>query len=49
MSGLTWTMLILAALIGALLFATIGAVLFALLLANVSGRLEHTDETRRDA
>jgi hypothetical protein len=48
MNGLVWTMLILAAMIGAFLFATLGAVLLALLLANVSNRLAHTDENHRD-
>jgi len=46
MNGLTWTMLILAALIGAILFAAIGTALFTLLLASVSGRLGHADEAR---
>jgi hypothetical protein len=39
-------MLILAALIGAFLFATIGVLMLALLLAQVSERLARTDETR---
>ncbi|WP_178392110.1 hypothetical protein [Burkholderia sp. SRS-W-2-2016] len=48
MNGVAWIMLILAALIGAFLFATISAVLLTLLLANVSERLERTDEARRE-
>ncbi|MDR6407645.1 hypothetical protein [Paraburkholderia terricola] len=48
MSGLAWTMLVLAAMIGAFLFATIGAVALVLLLANVSGRLARHDDNRRD-
>ncbi|AJZ58140.1 hypothetical protein [Paraburkholderia fungorum] len=48
MSGLAWTMLVLAAMVGAFLFATIGAVLLALLLASVSSRLTEDDEHRRD-
>ncbi|WP_233828403.1 hypothetical protein [Paraburkholderia sp. ZP32-5] len=48
MNGLVWTVLILAAMIGALLFVTIGVVVFALLLANVSGRLARNDEIHRD-
>ena len=46
MNGLAWTMLVLAAMIGAFLFATIGAVLLALLLASVSNRLTRHDEHR---
>jgi integral membrane sensor domain MASE1 len=41
-------MLVLAAMVGAFLFATIGAVLLALLLASVSSRLTEDDEHRRD-
>jgi ABC-type transport system involved in cytochrome c biogenesis permease component len=48
MNGLAWTMLVLAAMVGAFLFATIGAILVALLLANVSGRLTRDDEHRGD-
>ncbi|MFL9886024.1 hypothetical protein PQR66_23500 [Paraburkholderia agricolaris] len=48
MSGLAWTMLVLAAMAGAFLFATIGAVLLALLLASVSNHLTEDDEHRRD-
>jgi integral membrane sensor domain MASE1 len=48
MSGLAWTMLVVAAMAGAFLFATIGAVLLALLLASVSNRLTEDDEHRRD-
>ncbi|WP_165848105.1 hypothetical protein [Paraburkholderia lacunae] len=48
MNGLAWTMLVLAAMIGALLFATVGAIILALLLANVSGRLTRDDADRRD-
>ncbi|MFL9865153.1 hypothetical protein PQR67_13325 [Paraburkholderia fungorum] len=48
MSGLAWTMLVLAAMAGAFLFATLGAFLFALLLAGVSSRLTEDDEHRRD-
>ncbi|WP_274597571.1 hypothetical protein [Paraburkholderia sp. SG-MS1] len=40
--------LILAAMIGALLFTTMGALLFALLLGNVSDRLARTAENHRD-
>ncbi|MFM0737817.1 hypothetical protein PQQ51_11295 [Paraburkholderia xenovorans] len=43
MNGLAWTMLVLAAMIGAALFATIGAVLLALLLASISERLTKND------
>ncbi|MFP3565366.1 hypothetical protein [Paraburkholderia sp. SIMBA_030] len=39
MNGLAWTMLVLAAMIGSLLFVTIGAIVLALLLGNVSDRL----------
>lgn len=46
MSGFEWIMLVLAAMVGAFLFATIGAVLLALFLANVSGRLTREDEHR---
>jgi integral membrane sensor domain MASE1 len=49
MNGLAWTMLVLAAMIGALLFATVGAIILALLLANVSGRLTKDDAHRRDS
>jgi integral membrane sensor domain MASE1 len=48
MNGLAWTMLVLAAMVGAFLFATIGALLVALLLANVSNRLTRDDEHRHD-
>jgi hypothetical protein len=48
MNGLAWLMLILASMIGAVLFATIGAILFALLLANVSNQLTRYDEHYRD-
>ncbi|MEA3082496.1 MAG: hypothetical protein QOC89_193 [Paraburkholderia sp.] len=48
MNGLAWTMLVLAAMVGAFLFATIGAILVALLLANVSGRLTRDDEHHGD-
>jgi hypothetical protein len=48
MNGLAWTMLILAAMIGALLFATLGAIFLALLLANVSERLMQNDDDHRD-
>ncbi|AXL52827.1 hypothetical protein DSC91_005995 [Paraburkholderia caffeinilytica] len=48
MNGLAWTMLVLAAMAGAFLFATIGAILVALLLANVSNRLTRDDEHGRD-
>ncbi|WP_183081419.1 hypothetical protein [Paraburkholderia fungorum] len=48
MSGLAWTMLVLAAMAGAFLFATIGALLVALLLAGVSNRLTEHDEHRHD-
>jgi integral membrane sensor domain MASE1 len=46
MTVLSWAMLILAAMIGAFLFATIGALVLALLLAQVSDRLAHNDEHR---
>ncbi|NML30802.1 hypothetical protein [Paraburkholderia antibiotica] len=49
MNGLAWIMLILAAMIGAFLFATIGVVVLTLLFANVSDRLARTDDTRRDS
>ncbi|MFL9897508.1 hypothetical protein PQR75_03495 [Paraburkholderia fungorum] len=48
MNGLAWTMLVLAAMVGAFLFATIGAILVALLLANVSDRLTRDDEHHPD-
>ncbi|MFM0308938.1 hypothetical protein P0D71_14245 [Paraburkholderia sp. RL17-383-BIF-A] len=48
MSGLAWTMLVLAAMIGAFLFATIGAILLALFLASVSRRLTRNDDHHRD-
>jgi uncharacterized protein involved in cysteine biosynthesis len=48
MNALIWLTLILAAMIGALLFTTIGALLLALLLGNVSDRLARTDEHHRD-
>lgn len=48
MNGLAWTMLVLAAMIGAFFFATVGAVLLALLLANVSNRLTRDDQHRDD-
>ena len=48
MNGLAWIMLVLAAMIGAFLFATIGAALLALLLTNVSGRLTRHDGNHRD-
>lgn len=46
MNGLAWTLLVLAAMVGAFLFATIGAVLLALLLASVTSRLTKDDEHR---
>jgi integral membrane sensor domain MASE1 len=49
MNGLEWTMLILAAMIGATLFAAIGLVLLTLLLGDVSERLAQTDEAHRDS
>ncbi|MFT4065322.1 hypothetical protein [Paraburkholderia sp.] len=49
MNGLVLTMLILAAMIGAFLFAAIGAMLLALLLADVSDRLARNDEIHRDS
>jgi hypothetical protein len=48
MNGLAWIMLVLAAMVGALLFVTIGAIVLALLLANVSNRLTRNDEHHRD-
>ncbi|MFM0003816.1 MULTISPECIES: hypothetical protein [Paraburkholderia] len=48
MSGLAWMMLILAAMIGAFLFATIGAIVLALLLTSVSSRLTRDDDQHRD-
>jgi uncharacterized protein involved in cysteine biosynthesis len=48
MNGLAWTMLVLAAMVGAFLFATIGAILVALLLGNVSDRLTRHDDHHRD-
>lgn len=47
MNGFAWAMLILAAMIGALLFVAIGAILLALLLANVSDRLTRNDDDHR--
>jgi hypothetical protein len=49
MNGLAWTMLILAAMIGAFLFATLAVVVLALLLANVSERLMRNDDDHRDS
>jgi hypothetical protein len=49
MNGFSWTMLILAAMIGVFLFATIGVVALALLLGNVSDRLSSSDEARGDS
>jgi hypothetical protein len=46
MTGLAWAMLILAAMIGAFLFATMSAVGLALLLADVSDRLARSDQNR---
>ncbi|MFM0598060.1 MULTISPECIES: hypothetical protein [Paraburkholderia] len=46
MNGLAWTLLVLAAMVGAFLFATIGAVLLALFLASVTSRLTKDDEDR---
>ena len=48
MNGLAWTMLVLAGMVGAFLFATVGAILIALLLANVSNRLTRDDERHGD-
>lgn len=48
MNGLAWTMLVLAAMFGALLFATIGAILLALLLGSVSSRLTKDDDHHRE-
>ncbi|CAE6810983.1 hypothetical protein R69927_06760 [Paraburkholderia domus] len=48
MNGLAWTMLVLAAMAGAFLFATVGAILVALLLANVSNRLTRDDAHHHD-
>jgi integral membrane sensor domain MASE1 len=48
MSGLAGMMLILAAMIGAFLFATIGAIVLALLLTSVSSRLTRDDDHHRD-
>lgn len=48
MNGFAWTMLVLAAMVGAFLFATVGAILIALLLANISARLTRDDEHHRD-
>ncbi|WP_186310743.1 hypothetical protein [Paraburkholderia sp. BCC1886] len=48
MNGLAWTMLVLAALTGAFLFAVIGVLLLVLLFANVSDRLTRNDEDHRD-
>lgn len=44
MNGLTWSMLILAALIGAFLFATLGAGMLAIAFARVSGKLAGSDD-----
>ncbi|MFL9966762.1 hypothetical protein PQR02_38560 [Paraburkholderia sediminicola] len=46
MTGLAWATLILAATIGAFLFATMGALGLALLLADVSDRLARSDDNR---
>lgn len=46
MTGLEWAMLILAAMIGAFLFASMSALGLALLLAQVSDRLARSEENR---
>ena len=46
MTGLAWAMLLLAAMIGAFLFATMSALGIALLLAEVSDRLARSDDSR---
>lgn len=48
MNGFSWTMLILAAMMGAFLLVSIGVVVLALLFGNVSDRLASNDEARRD-
>jgi uncharacterized protein involved in cysteine biosynthesis len=48
MNGLAWVTLILAAMIGAFLFATIGAVVLALFLTSVAGRLTRHDDHHHD-
>ncbi|CAB3638332.1 hypothetical protein [Paraburkholderia rhynchosiae] len=48
MNGLTWIMLVLAAIIGACMFAAIGAVLFIVMLAYVSDQLTRDDDNRGD-
>jgi hypothetical protein len=47
MNGLVWTVLILAAMVGALLAVTTGVAVLALLCANVSSRLARHDELHR--
>ena len=46
MTDLAWARLILAAMIGAFLFATMSALGIALLLAEVSDRLARSDDNR---
>lgn len=46
MNSLSWALLILAAMVGAFLFAAVGAATLALLLAQVSDRLARSDEQR---
>jgi hypothetical protein len=47
MNGFAWTMLIMAAMVGAFLFVAIGAILLVLLLASVSDTLTRNDDDHR--
>jgi hypothetical protein len=47
MNGFAWTMLIMAAMVGAFLFVAIGAILLVLLLASVSDKLTRNDDDHR--
>ncbi|CAD6524859.1 hypothetical protein LMG28140_01698 [Paraburkholderia metrosideri] len=44
MNGLSWLMLTLASIIGALFLATTGVILLALLLGNISSQLTRNDD-----
>jgi len=46
MNGFAWTMLIMAAMVGAFLFVAIGAILLVL-LASVSDKLTRNDDDHR--
>lgn len=48
MNGLAWTLLVLAAMIGAVLCVIVGALVLVLLLANISERLTKDDHADHD-